>query len=222
MVTGIIVAAGRGTRMGAAENKVFLKIYDKTILEYTTEAFLKCADIDEIVIVTGSRDVKRCCGMFKNVGKPVKVVSGGETRQQSVCNGIMAADGDIAAIHDGARALITPQLISQAVGACRQFGAAALGVMSKDTVKLADKEGFIERTLDRSYTYQIQTPQVFECDIIKKAHKENMTGLATDDCALVETMGIAVKIVEGSYENIKITTPEDMLVAEAILKQRGF
>lgn len=220
MVSGIIVAAGRGTRMGASENKVFLKIKDKSILEYTVETFEECCDIDEIIIVTGECDIDRCKTIFAECKKPLKVVSGGDTRQQSVYNGILASKGEIVAIHDGARALITSQIIADTVLECRKYKAAAAGVMSKDTIKIITDDGFIKETTDRNRTYQIQTPQTFERQLILEAHERGKNVQVTDDCALAEALGIPVKVVSGSYENIKITTPEDIAIAEGILEKR--
>lgn len=220
MISGIIVAAGRGRRMGASENKVFLKLLGRTVIEHTVAVFEKCRDIDEIIVVTGKEDILRCKNLLKRTAKQLKIIAGGETRQQSVYNGIQAAEGDIVAIHDGARPLVTPELVSQAVDACRKYKAAALGVPAKDTIKLADADGFIEKTLERSRTYNIQTPQVFDKELIKKAHENGKDTEATDDCMLAEADGARVKIVDGSYENIKLTTPEDMTAAEAILEKR--
>lgn len=220
MTSGIIVAAGRGRRMGKDINKVFLKIKGKEILKYTVDTFLECSSIDEIVVVTGKEDISFCEEMFSDAKKSIKVVAGGETRQESVYNGIIAASGDIVAIHDGARALITKELVSSAVEDAKTYGASALGVVAKDTIKLSDEEGFIKETLDRSHTYQIQTPQVFKREEIKRAHEIYGEKEVTDDCALAEMMGIRIKITQGSYENIKITTPEDLLSAEGILSKR--
>lgn len=221
MISAVITAAGRGTRMGAAGNKVFLKIGNKTVLEHTAAAFFECGDVDEIIITAAPLEIARCEELFKSAPKPVKTVMGGASRQESVKNGIAAASGEIVLIHDGARALITPELIKKAADACREYGAAALGVPVKDTVKKIGGEGFIEKTLDRDFIYLAQTPQAFYRDLIWKAHKLAFGNCATDDCALAEAAGERVKMVMGSYENIKLTTPEDMVTAEAILKKRG-
>ncbi len=220
MASGIIAAAGKGTRMGAKENKVFLKINEKTVLEHTVLAFLNCPEIEEIIIVTGKEDIKRCEELFSDFKKPIKIVCGGKTRKESVYNGIVASECEIVAIHDGARALITPELITKVIKECKTYKAATLGVVAKDTIKIVSDDGFIKETPDRNYTYQIQTPQVFERKLIIKAHRENENFNATDDSSLVEKMGIKVKVVSGSYENIKLTTIEDMLIAKEILNSR--
>jgi len=220
VVSGIIVAAGRGTRMGATLNKVFLKLDRMTVLEHTVAAFLHCDDINEIVVVTGHDDMDRCRALFADAPKKIIIVEGGQTRQESVYHGILASNGDMVAIHDGARALILPSLISQTIAECKMHGAAVLGVPAKDTIKLIDEDGFIQKTLDRDRTYQIQTPQTFSKELILSAHQKGNNLTVTDDAALMEELNIPVKMVFGSYENIKLTTPEDMSVAKAILKAR--
>lgn len=220
MISGIIVAAGRGRRMGAGENKIFLKVDQKTVIEYTVDAFDVCDDIDEIIVVTGKEDIERCRTILKNISKPLKIISGGETRQKSVQKGVVASKGDILAVHDGARPLVTPELISATVEACKIYGAAAPGVLSKDTIKIADDSGFIEKTIERSRAYNIQTPQIFRRDILIKAHELGKNVEATDDCMLAEVAGVRIKIVEGSYTNIKVTTPEDMETVSGLMKKR--
>lgn len=217
MVSGIIVAAGKGSRMGASTNKVLLKLGGKEIIEYTIEAFEKCRDIDEIILVISKAEEK----LFKDIKKRHNIITtfGGETRTDSVLNGLEAAHGDWAVIHDGARAMIEPELIKKVIDDARKFGAATLGVKAKDTIKIVDSNGIVKNTTDREYTYQTQTPQVFERSFIISAHKKN-TSAVTDDATLAELCGKQVKITEGSYENIKITTPEDLILADGILKGR--
>lgn len=220
MVSGIIVAAGRGSRMKAEQNKVYLPLCGKPVLQHTVRAFLDCSCIGELVIVTRACDVEQCRALFQEKG--VKIVEGGATRQESVYRGLRQITGDIAVIHDGARALVTPALIGQTVLACREHGAAAAGVQCKDTLKTVDANGFIVGTPDRNVTYQIQTPQVFESEKIRVAHERALREHveATDDCGLYERYFGRIKMVPGSYENIKLTTPEDMLLAERILEGR--
>lgn len=220
MVSGIIAAAGRGTRMGASENKVFLEVGGKAVLAHTVAAFAECGDIDEIIIVIREADIPKCEALFEGVKKKVKLIVGGETRQESVYKGILAAMGEIVVIHDGARALISPRLISETIEECQKYKAVVLGVPAKDTIKIADKDGFVVNTPDRNFTYQIQTPQTFMRETILVAHEQGKHLSATDDAALAEAAGIPVKILCGSYENIKLTTPEDMLAAEMILERR--
>lgn len=217
-VTAIIVAAGRGSRMGADRNKVFLTLCGKTILENTAEVFEWCGIIDDIVVVTNDTD--ECSRLLARFEKVSGIVRGGATRQQSVRNGLNAADGDIAVIHDGARALVRESEIVRAVEAAKAYGAAAVGVKCKDTLKQSDSGGFICGTIDREFVYNIQTPQVFDFKKIKELHNSTKEDGFTDDCALAESGGMRIKIVDGSYDNIKITTPEDLPIAEKILRER--
>lgn len=218
MVSAVIVAAGKGERMRAGTNKAYLPIYGKTIIELAVAPFEECTKIDEIIVVTD--DTQKCKNLLSRFSKVKAVVLGGKTRKESVKNGLYAAKGEFCAIHDGARALITKEEIEKVIDDAKEYGASALGVKCKDTIKRADKDGFIIETQDREFLYRIQTPQVFKKAEILKAHEE-ATGDFTDDCAVLESFGKRIKITEGSYENIKITTPEDLAVAEIILKKRS-
>ncbi len=223
-ITAVIVAAGSGRRMGAKGNKVFLKLANTAVLEYTLSAFATHPKIEDIVLVVRECDMDRCQKLVKYINKPVKIVTGGATRQESVCCGLKAApDADIAVIHDGARAMVTEKIISDTICDALQYGAAAAGVLCKDSLKSADDEGFIAATIDRSSTYLIQTPQIFKYEEILKAHQmaEKEKFMATDDCALYERYVGRIKITEGSYDNVKLTTPEDMVIAKNILKNSG-
>lgn len=217
-ITAVIVAAGRGTRMGADKNKVFLELSGKTILENTVEVFENCGLINEIVVVTN--DIEECKSLLIGFKKVKSIVAGGSTRQESVKNGLSSTTCDIVVIHDGARALIREQEISETILAAEKYGAAAVGVKCKDTLKKADKNGFIAGTVDREFIYNIQTPQVFKFKEIKRMHSLAEDKSFTDDCALAESFGTRIKIVDGSYDNIKITTPEDLQIAEKILEKR--
>lgn len=217
-VSAIIVAAGKGTRMGAGKNKVFLEILGKPVLEHTVSVFDSCPIIDEIVVVTNEIDeAKKILSKYQKV---TEITCGGAVRGESVQNGLSVATGDIAVIHDGARALILPEDIENVINAAVEHGCAALGVKCKDTLKMADENGFIKETVDREFLYNIQTPQVFKLSEIKEMY-ENCDEVFTDDCALAQKFGKKVKIVDGSYDNLKLTTPEDMIMAEEILKKRG-
>lgn len=218
-VSAVIVAAGRGARMGAGFNKVFLELSGKTILERTVDIFENADIIDEIIIVTGEKE--ECERLLSGYSKIAAIVEGGATRQDSVRNGLMAARGEVVAIHDGARALLRESELNSAIEEAKKYGAAAVGVKSKDTLKKADKNGFIEKTVDREFIYNIQTPQVFKLKDIKKMHTLALGSGFTDDCSLAESFGVKIKIVDGSYDNIKITTPDDLEIAEKILKNRS-
>ena len=217
-ITAIIVAAGSGTRMGGVKNKVFLELRGKTVIEHTLDTFKNCKEIDDIILVTRECDIELCKDF-----KDLKVIAGGKTRQESVYLGLCEAkDADIVVIHDGARALISCEEIENAIDDAKKYGASAVGVSSKDTLKMVDEDGFIVKTLNRETTYQIQTPQIFKKDEIKKAHedaiKEGFSG--TDDCSLYEKYIGKIKVTKGSYDNIKLTTPEDMVIAKNILEKR--
>lgn len=223
-ITAVIVAGGKGTRMGAGKNKVFLKIAGREALYYTISAFERNSGVNEIIIVTGRDDIKECSALIERFGftKVQCVAGGGETRQKSVMNGLLKARGDIVLIHDGARALLTDREIDNSIADCIKYGASAVGVKCKDTLKSADPDGFIAGTVDRGKTYFIQTPQAFRLSDILALHKkaEEDCFEATDDCMIAEHYGLKVKISGGSYENIKLTTPEDMITAEKILRER--
>lgn len=217
-ISCIIVAAGSGTRMGGQINKVFMPLGESTVIDHTINAFSQVEEISDIILVTRECDIE-LCKRFNNI----KVIKGGKTRQESVYNGLMCVENsDIVLIHDGARALILPETIKAVIDDTKKYGAAAVGVSSKDTLKQVDDEGFIEKTLDREKIFFIQTPQVFKTKEIIKAHEKAVKDgfSATDDCALYEKYIGRVKVTEGRYDNIKLTTPDDMVTAENILKKR--
>ena len=224
-ISAIIVAGGRGRRMGADINKVFLPLCGKEILSYTLTAFEACDKIDEIVVVTGSDDISRVKDIVKRekLKKVTEITEGGKERQDSVYNGLCAAAGELAVIHDGARCLITPDEISSVIDDAVKYGAAALGVTVKDTLKAIDERGNITDTIDREHTVQIQTPQVFPAADIKTMHEAvSVRGIAvTDDCSVYEYFGKTVHVTIGSYDNIKLTTPEDIIIGEQILRRRS-
>ena len=212
-VAVIIAAGGSGKRMGRP--KQFLPLAGKAVVEWTIEVFRKIKVVGQIVLAVPEDDLERA----KNLG--VTVVAGGEERGDSVKNGLkaVAPDTDIVMIHDGARPLITPDIIEKAISEAKEYGAAVVGVPVKDTIKRVGDDLIIKDTVDRQALWSAQTPQVFKYEIITRAYAKK--GSATDDAKLVEDLGIKVKMVMGSYENIKITTPEDLIVAEAILRSRN-
>lgn len=219
--SAIIAAAGNGTRMKSETAKQFILIDETPVLAITLTAFEKASEIDEIIIVTRETDidaVKNLAEKF-NISKLSSVVCGGETRQESISNALEAVKGDIVLIHDGARPFVTQKQINSVAASLYINDAAALGIPVTDTIKSVDGD-IITGTIDRSTLVSIQTPQGFKTEIIKKAHSVAKTnGLsATDDCALCEHMGIKVKVVTGSPANIKLTTPDDLMFADGILK----
>ncbi|MBI5399415.1 2-C-methyl-D-erythritol 4-phosphate cytidylyltransferase [Candidatus Saganbacteria bacterium] len=222
----IITAAGNGSRMGGP--KQFLDLAGQPILARTINVFEQTELVQEIVLVVNEDDLMRASEFRSR--KLKKVVAGGKERQDSVFNGLQAisSDTDIVAIHDGARPFVTIEIIGQSIAEAAKFGAVVVGVPVVDTIKkvvssellVAASGGVIKETLDRKELWAVQTPQVFKRAIIMRAYETRKQDQATDDAMLVEKIGIPVKIIMGSYENIKITTPTDMLMARAILEAR--
>ena len=216
-VSAVIVAAGGSVRMGSAESKQFIPLLGKPAIEYTLRAFEACGLISEIVVVCRDSDAERIktIAADSGIGKLSAVVNGGKSRAHSVKNGISAASAEAKyyAIHDGARPLITPSEIECVVKAAFESG----------TVKIVDENGTIESTPLRSALRAVQTPQVFDSELYSFALEkaEHRLGEFTDDCSLIEDMGGEVTVVDGSAENIKLTTPIDIVIAESILKARG-
>ena len=222
--SAIIVAAGNSTRMGYKMSKQLIPLNGRPAIEYTLKAFQSCPQIDEIIVVARPIDIEDIAHIAFTFRKVSAVTAGGSTRLASVRKGIHAADKRVThyAIHDGARVLITPKQISLAVNAAFECGAAALGTPVTDTVKVVDENGIILSTPDRSTMWAVQTPQVFEKDLYKRAMGSAiMSSLeVTDDCSLVEAIGEKVRIVRGEYSNLKLTTPVDITLAEALLSKR--
>lgn len=225
MICAIIVAGGKGSRMGAGFNKVFIRLGGKTVIERTVEVFNRCDAVDEIVLVTSENDIGDMQKIIDSdiFPKVKNICKGGERRQDSVYNGLLKTDADIVLIHDGARCLITENEILRIIDDVKTYNAAAIGVAVKDTLKTIDDSGNIVSTVDREKTVQIQTPQAFYADEIielhKRAQNENIT--VTDDSSLFEHYGKTVHFTSGSYDNIKLTTPEDIAIGEEILRRRG-
>lgn len=218
----IILGAGNGTRMKSEKSKLLLEIGSKTVIKRSVEAFLSVSDIDEIIVVARAQDIDIYSELLTD--ERISFVIGGATRQQSVKNAVETVDdAHLIIIHDGARPLIKCEDIEKTIRAAEEFSAAAVGVFVKDTIKIVDKQGFVESTPDRSTLFAVQTPQIFDFDLYKSAmRKADEQGLDfTDDCQLVELCGGKVKMVEGSYSNIKITTPDDIALAENLLKNEG-
>lgn len=224
----IIVAAGKGTRMGKGINKLFLKIKDKPLLAYTLEAFEKNKYIDSIILVSAKNEVEYCRSeivLKYSISKVKKIVCGGENRQQSVLNGLNATkECDIVLIHDGARPFVSHKIICDGIKYASIYGACACGVKPKDTIKVKNDVGFSDYTLDRNKLFCVQTPQSFKRDIIINAHKDiiNKDISVTDDTMVVEICGYNVFLYEGSYTNIKMTTPDDLLLGERILRDFNY
>ena len=220
--TAVILAAGNGTRMGIEKSKMLLEIAGKTVIERSVEAFSDLPEIDEIIVVCRECDIEEFSRLISD--ESITFVIGGSTRQQSVMNAVETIDEcDFILIHDGARPLVTQRAIINTLDKAQMFGAAATGVSVKDTIKIIDKEYAIVDTPDRNSLVSIQTPQIFDFILYKKAlekaNKENRD--YTDDCQLVENFDHKVYTVMGDYDNIKITTKSDIALAENILKMRS-
>ena len=221
----IIPSAGMGKRMGSRQ-KNYLELLGSPVLARTLEPFEASAMVDAIIIVVPPGDEGFCREKIVDAygfKKVIDVVGGGRERQDSVENGLKAAQGEygIVIVHDGARPLVTIDIIEDAIKAAAEDGAAIAGVRVKDTIK-ETSAGFVRATLNREALLSVQTPQAFQTEVLKEAFRmAREAGFqGTDESSLVERTGQAVRVVEGSYENIKITTPEDLAVAECILKKR--
>lgn len=215
----IILSGGRGKRMGSDISKQFISLNDKPILYYTIKKFMDNKLIDEIILVLPKDEIDYCKRevLEKNGLKVDKIVEGGKERQDSVFNGLKAIEEtDIVLIHDGARPFVTDKIIEEGISSAKKFKAAAPGVMPKDTIKIRDKDGLSKETLKREELVAVQTPQVFDYNLILECHtkvKENNIKV-TDDTMVVEKFGHRVFLYDGEYTNIKITTPEDLILAK--------
>ncbi|MGD9142627.1 MAG: 2-C-methyl-D-erythritol 4-phosphate cytidylyltransferase [Dehalococcoidia bacterium] len=216
----IIVAAGEGKRMGGID-KVFTLIGGESVLVRSTRPFQQCKLIDQIVVVVSGENEKKCRRLIagEEWSKVSDVCVGGKRRQDSVAAGLeLLRYCDWVVIHDGARPLVTVDLIERGLQAARETGAAVAAVDVKDTIKLVDDNGTVSQTLSRQNLRAVQTPQVFRVDLLQLAHRQHYRNV-TDDAAMVEKMGHKVKLYQGSYDNIKITTPEDLILAEELIKR---
>lgn len=228
MVSVILPAAGRGKRMKAGINKVFLELLSEPILRHTLRAFAALPEVQELIVVTGRDEVeplRRLLADTTGIGpvEAIKVVEGGSERQYSVWNGLKASskESDVVLVHDAARPLVSRATIEAVIAAARQYGAAIAAVPEKNTVKVVE-DGIVTATPDRAKLWAVQTPQGFSRSLLVAANeKAEADGfLGTDDASLVERYGAKVHVVMDSYENIKVTTPEDLVVAEALLQKR--
>ena len=224
-VSGIILAGGSSTRYGTGENKTLAMLCGRPVLEYSLRVFLGSPAVDEVILAAraGEEATLRTVVEGLSPEKPVTVVTGGKDRAESVQNALTAAKGERVLIHDGARPLVTKELLEDCLAALAQADGAAVAVASPDTVKLTGADGYVERSTDRSRTYLIQTPQAFYREELLALHRAlgdgPERGQITDDCMLLERAGRRVKLVPGRRENIKITTPADRELAEFYLKK---
>lgn len=226
--TAVVLAAGSGRRMGTKVHKQYLLMGGKPVLFYSLNAFQRSKYIDEIVLVTGAGEEEYCrTSIVERYGfdKVSQVVCGGAERYHSVWNGLQTVRREgYVFIHDGARPFVDEMIIARAYQCVREHKACAAGMPVKDTIKITDKDGFVKDTPDRNTLWLIQTPQVFEVNLLTEAYSMLMQQediKVTDDAMVVEQMlHYPVKLFHGTYENIKITTPEDLVIGEGFLSHK--
>lgn len=226
--TAIVLAAGKGKRMGTKIHKQYLSLGGYPLIYYSLRAFASSPLIDEIILVAAEGEEIYCKKEIVekyNIEKVSRVVAGGKERYHSVWNGLQLVEKGYVFVHDGARPFVDEGIIERAYEAVTESRACVVGMPVKDTVKLSDENGYVKETPERSRMWTVQTPQVFDTELLKKAFQLLMSTRhiqVTDDAMVVEQMlGHPIKLVQGSYENIKITTPEDLEVAELFLNRRG-
>ncbi|RLQ91786.1 2-C-methyl-D-erythritol 4-phosphate cytidylyltransferase [Falsibacillus albus] len=223
----VIPAAGQGKRMGAGHNKLLIKLRGRPIISHTLKVFLEDSSCSKIILAINPVEREIFSDLIKDLdpNKPISLVHGGEERQHSVFNALKSADeGGIVLVHDGARPFIRQSVIQQLVQTADSSGAAIAAVPVKDTIKKVENSKVAE-TIERSSLWSVQTPQAFRISLLLHAHAvaERDCFLGTDDASLIERLGKEVRVVQGHYDNIKLTTPEDLYFAEAILRnnQKG-
>ena len=222
-VTAIILVAGNSTRFGQNRNKNFEDINGKTVLYYSLKVFDKNKYVDNIIIATKEEEISKVKDIIKqeNITKSIKIVIGGSTRKQSVYNCIKDVNSDIVIIHDGARPMIKQEYINKCIENMDKFKGITIGVRSKDTIKITDENNIVINTTKRANTWIIQTPQCFDRKVLLKMHNKYKKEDVTDDCELLEINNYKIKIIEGDYTNIKITTYEDLNIVREFLKQNS-
>lgn len=212
----IITAGGTSSRFGNT-NKLLEKINGKEIIRYTVEAFVN-AGLEDIVICANETIMHTFEQIFSDISS-VRIIKGGATRQESVYNGLLHVNCDYVLIHDGARPMISPEIIQNTMSAVQQHKAVSVMTKTIDTIKEVDENGKIIKTIDRSKLYNTQTPQAFEFELIKSIHQKLACQSFTDDAGMVEACGIDVYAVQGDYKNIKVTTKSDLVLTQAYLDE---
>ncbi len=229
-ITAIVLAAGQGKRMNSKVAKQFLMLQDKPVIYYCLKAF-ELSSVDEIILVTGDGLVDYCKKEIidlYHINKVAKIIEGGKERYDSVYQGLVnAGTTDYVLIHDGARPFITPDIINNMIDRVKEYKACILGMPVKETIKVVDDQGNIIHTPNRDTLWSAQTPQAFEYTCICQAYEDfyregaSKNLVVTDDAMLYETFGnLPVKMLSGDYNNIKLTTPEDLVIAERILSEQ--
>ena len=223
----VIVSAGKGHRFMKGKKKQFYFLAEKPILAHTLDKFEACPVIHSILLVVAQEDMDYCLKEIVEkyrYRKISQIIPGGKSRQESVRNGIdsLAKDIEIVAIHDGVRPFITREMIEESIQAAVRFHAVVMAMPVKETIKMAHPDGTILKTLDRESLWQVQTPQTFKVSVLKEAYQRATRDgfVGTDDASLVERLGVKVHILPGSYTNIKITTPEDLMLANLFLEMK--
>lgn len=222
MVSGIIAAGGSSTRFGTGQNKTLCLLAGRPVLAYSLRTFLASPAVDEVILVARSGEEQAVRALAQSLApqKPVAVVTGGADRVASVQKGLAAAKGEIVLIHDGARPFVTEKMITDCLAALEGADGVTAAIPSRDTVKLADGRGNVIATTCRRETFLVQTPQAFYREQLLRLHRTlSDRDTVTDDCMLLERAGLRVKLVVGSERNLKITTPNDLLLAEFYLKK---
>ena len=224
----LIPAAGQGKRMGGAHSKPYLLLEVKPILAHTLLELERCPLVDEVVLIVERGELEHARASVVEAFRLQKVgaiLAGGLQRQDSVWEGLKTVedDCDLVMVHDGVRPFISQEMLARSIQGAIDWGASIAAVPAKDTVKLVSDQHMVLKTPDRKSVFLVQTPQTFKRDVLRRAYRQAMEDgfYATDEASLVERLGLPVKVVEGSYENIKITTPEDLAVGEMILRRRA-
>jgi len=218
----VVVAAGKGSRMPGKIKKQFMFLGDKPVVSYSLELFSKSDLVDEIILVTAKEDMEYCKGIVSDcdIHKVFKIIEGGSTRQESVYNGLRSVNkrADVVIVHDAARPFVDLLNLEELIACAYKYRSSTFGVLVKDTIKLKDDNMEVTDTLDRDKLVAVQTPQAFGYGEFLRAHElaKKMGYSGTDDTVLLEKCGITTKVVCGSYFNIKITTKEDLVFADAI------
>ena len=224
--TAIVLAAGKGTRMGTKIHKQYLEICGRPVLYYALNAFENSEIIDDIILVTGADEIEYCQNEIVNkyeISKVHHIVAGGKERYNSVYNGLKLVDEGYVFIHDGARPFVDGDSIKRAYEMVQTEKACVVAMPAKDTIKISDENGYVKSTPDRSTVWMVQTPQVFSANLIKEAYEKIMAtdckGVTDDAMVVEQTMNHKVKFSKGSYMNIKITTPEDLEIGEVFINR---
>jgi len=227
MVTAIILAAGRSSRMGGSVDKQFLKLLGKPLLYYSIAAFESCAAVEAVVLVRHPDCAKQADEIVRQFGfqKIVAMTDGGAERQNSVWNGLARCNPatEIVAVHDGARPLVTPALIETTIQSAREHGTGIAATKVTDTIKEADENRSVLRTVDRTKLWAVQTPQTVQFSLLLEAYAKVLADgiVVTDEAAAVERLGRNVRMVDTPFLNLKVTTPNDLATVETLLRQRG-